>query len=294
MFADRSNLTPQVLETLADLAEKMEQFELAEELYRRTAGSGEFRGKLLLAGFLGRRDRVKDALDICEPLWTSIREVEVLGVTCINILFGSSDHPRTPEPAQINRVVGWFERAIAPAANQQRPSSLLFIGLGNLHEKQGRYSEAQKLYLVAAEGDPNGIAYNNLAWLVSQKDGKFKEALDYANRAVARKPDQPDFLDTRGMIYLAAGNRELALNDLQRAVANDPLSPSKHYHLAQAFLANSDKEKARQSLETAKSKRVYAKRIGCFRATELSEFSQRIRIALTGRSGSPLKHDTCF
>ena len=254
VFADRSNSNPQVLEVLADLAEKMERFELAEGLYRRIAGSGDARGKLLLAAFLGRRDRVKDALDICEPLWTSIRDVEVLGVTCINILFGSSDHPRTPEPAQINRVVGWFDRAIALAPNQQRPNSWLLIGLGNLYEKQGRYSEAQKLYLVAAEGDPNGIAYNNLAWLASQKDGKFKEALDYANRAVARKPDQPDFLDTRGMIYLAAGNRELALDDLQKAVANDPLSPSKHYHLAQAFLANSDKEKARQSLETAKSK----------------------------------------
>ena len=156
--------------------------------------------------------------------------------------------------SQINRVVGWFDRAIALASKQQRPNPWLLIGLGNLHEKQGRYSEAEKLYLVAAEGDPNGIAYNNLAWLVSQKDGKFKEALDYANRAIARKPDQPDFLDTRGMIYLAAGNRELALDDLQRAVANDPLSPSKHYHLAQAFLANSDKEKARQSLETAKAK----------------------------------------
>ena len=157
-----------------------------------------------MAAFLGRRDRVKDALDICEPLWTNVREVEVLGVTCINILFGSNDHPRTPEPAQINRVVGWFDQAIAQAPNQQRPNTWLFIGLGNLREKQGRYSEAQKLYLLAAEGDPNGISYNNLAWLAALKDGKVKEALEYANRAIALKPDQPDFLDTRGMIYLVS------------------------------------------------------------------------------------------
>ena len=289
VFADRSNSNPQVLEVLADLAEKMERFELAEGLYRRIAGSGDARGKLLLAAFLGRRDRVKDALDICEPLWTSLREVEVLGVACINILFGSSDHPRTPEPAQINRVVGWFDRAIALAPKQQRPNSWLLIGLGNLHEKQGRYSEAQKLYLVVAEGDPNGIAYNNLAWLASQKDGKFKEALDYANRAVARKPDQPDFLDTRGMIYLAAGNRELALDDLQKAVANDPLSPSKHYHLAQAFLANSDKEKARQSLETAKSKGFTPSVLDVLEQPSYPEFPQRIRIALTDKSGPQLQ-----
>ena len=102
--------------------------------------------------------------------------------------------------------------------------------------------------------DPNGISYNNLAWLAALKDHKFKEALDYANRAIALKPDQPDFLDTRGMVYLAAGERQLALDDLQRAVAYDPLSASKHYHLAQAFLDNNDKEKAKRSLETAKAK----------------------------------------
>jgi tetratricopeptide (TPR) repeat protein len=254
MFANRPNVTPQALEVLADLAERMEQLELAEALYRRASRPGDARRNILLAAFLGRRDHVKEALDICEPLWTTIREVEVLGVTCINILFGSSDHPRTPEPAQVNRVDRWFDHAIAQTSNQQRPNTWLFIGLGNLREKQGRYSEAQELYLRAANIDPNGISYNNLAWLAALKDRKFKEALDYANRAIALKPDQPDFLDTRGMVYLAAGERQLALDDLQRAVAYDPSSPSKHYHLAQALLDNNDKEKAKQSLETAKAK----------------------------------------
>jgi tetratricopeptide (TPR) repeat protein len=256
VYANRPSTTSQALEALADLAERMERFELSEALYRRrVAGLADARGKILLAAFLGRRDHVKNALDVCEPLWTSIREVEVLGITCINILFGSNDHPRTPEPAQIDRVVAWFDQAIAAQVrSQQRPNTWLFIGLGNLREKQGSYSEAKRLYLLAADGDHNGISYNNLAWLAALKDGKVDEALKYANRAIAIKPDQPDFLDTRGMIYLAAGKRELALDDLQKAVASDPLSPFKQYHLAQAFLAANNKEKARESLETAKAK----------------------------------------
>ena len=40
VFADRPNSLPQVLDVLADLAERMEQFELAEELFRRAVGSG--------------------------------------------------------------------------------------------------------------------------------------------------------------------------------------------------------------------------------------------------------------
>ena len=130
-------------------------------------------GKLPLAAFLGRRrSSVKEALEICEPLWTDVREVEAVGITCVKVLFGSDDHPRTPEPAQINRVAGWFDQAIAQAKSQQRPNPWLFIGFGNLREKQGNYSEAEKLYLLATEGDPNGISLNNLAWLAALKDGK--------------------------------------------------------------------------------------------------------------------------
>ena len=36
-FVDRPNLAPQALGTLADLAEKMKQIALAEQLYRRLA-----------------------------------------------------------------------------------------------------------------------------------------------------------------------------------------------------------------------------------------------------------------
>ena len=99
-----------------------------------------------------------------------------------------------------------------------------------------------------------GSRYNNLAWLAALKDGKIKEALGYAKKATDRKPNQPDFLDTRGVIYLADGQLKLALDDLKKAVDIDPSSPSKEFHLAQAFLANNDKVKAKQSLKTAKAK----------------------------------------
>lgn len=80
-----------------------------------------------------------------------------------------------------------------------------------------------------------------------------KEALNYANRAIALRSDHPDFLDTRGMVYLVDAQPELALADFQRAVAIDPSSPSKRFHLAQAYLASGDKERARQSLDAAKA-----------------------------------------
>ena len=45
---------------------------LGRSYARRSTGQGS------LAAFLGRRGRVKDALDICEPLWANTRDLEVV------------------------------------------------------------------------------------------------------------------------------------------------------------------------------------------------------------------------
>jgi tetratricopeptide (TPR) repeat protein len=257
-FADRPNLEPQVLGTLASLAENLKQVPLAERLYRRQATlAGTARSKLLLAAFLGRHDHATEGLSICEPLWMSVQEVSAVGGTCIDILFGSNGNSRTPDPAQTDRVAGWFEQAIAREKSQRRSTPGLLTGLGNLRERQGQIPAAEELYYRAVQEDGrDGVSLNNLAWLTAfNKDKKrVKEALVYANRAIALKPDDPDFLDTRGIVYLINAQPALAVEDLQKAVAINPSSPTKHFHLAQAYLANNDKERARQSLDAAKAK----------------------------------------
>ena len=255
-FARRPNLIPAVFGALANMAEKLKQLQLAEQLYRQQATlAGTPQNQVLLAAFLARHDRLKQGLDLCEPLWKSGRDVEALAITSIELLFGSEDNAHTPEPAEIKRVADWIDEAIARTQIQRRQSPLLFIALGNLRERQGVYPEAERMYHLATQaGDPNGVSSNNLAWLAALKDKRYKEALKYANQAIDRKPDQPDFLDTRGMIYLLDGKPKLGLDDLLRAVAIDPSSPAKLFHLTQAYLANDDIEKAKHTLETARAK----------------------------------------
>ena len=187
-FAKRPDVGVQVLGTLADLAEKLKQMPLAEQLYRRLAKMiGTSRGKLVFAAFLGRNNRVKEGLDICEPLWTSSPEVAVVGAACIVILFGSDGNARTPDPAQLERVVGWYEQAIARSKSEKRPNPGLFTGLGNLRERQGRIPEAEDSYHLAVQEDASdAVSLNNLGWLAAfNKDKKrSKDALDYANRAI--------------------------------------------------------------------------------------------------------------
>ena len=55
------------------------------------------------------------------------------------------------------------------------------------------------------------------------------EGLIDAENAVARAPEDPDILDTRGQIYLALGRLDEAFVDLNKAIALSFQSPSTYY-----------------------------------------------------------------
>ncbi|MGO9469895.1 MAG: tetratricopeptide repeat protein [Isosphaeraceae bacterium] len=253
-FANRPNLTPGAHGKLAEMAEQVGRFELAEKLYRGLVNRWPDlpQGKMALIAFLGRRGRVKDALDLCEPLWKAARDPEVVARLSFGVLFAVSNSkaPNSKDPAQVSRVANWLEQAVA----KNPKSTTMLLGLGNLREQQQRYPDAEDLYKRAiASGDRGGVSHNNLAWLLALKDRNGTAALEYINQAIGLKGRMPDFLDTRGIIYLTAGDKQRAIQDLEAAVAGDP-APDKLFHLAQAYLEIHDKEKAKQNLEKAKSK----------------------------------------
>ena len=76
-FANRPDLTPAAHAKLAEMAEALGRFELAEKLYQGIVSRWPDlpQGKMALVAFLGRRGRVKDALDLCEPLWKHSRNL---------------------------------------------------------------------------------------------------------------------------------------------------------------------------------------------------------------------------
>ena len=71
-FVSNPKLHPDAIAAIGDLAEKMKQIPLAEQLFRRVADlPNTIRGKLRLAAFLGRQDRITEGLKICELLWNT-------------------------------------------------------------------------------------------------------------------------------------------------------------------------------------------------------------------------------
>ena len=108
--AKRPDLAPIAVRTLADLAEKLGRFDIAEPLYRRYAALPNPRdGAIVQALFLGRHGQVKDALDLCEPLWANPENVETVAAACVEVITSSND---APDQVQVDRVAGWLEQAI--------------------------------------------------------------------------------------------------------------------------------------------------------------------------------------
>ena len=254
-FASRPSLTTADRLRLAEAAERLGLLDAAETVYRRIAAEPPADNQFALVGFLARHGRLKDAVNLCETLWANADLREKVAAACAAIL---SDPATPPDRIQLQRVIGWIERA-----RLEKPQSMTYLlCLGNLNERLGDYRKAEEMYRTAIKvNDREGFASNNLAWLIVLQGGQGSEALTLINSAIRAKeaaiPNKeaaiPEFLDTRGMIYLKAGEKERAIDDLKKALKDAP-SPPKYFHLAQAYLQLNDNEKARQALKDGKTR----------------------------------------
>jgi cellulose synthase operon protein C len=259
--AARPGLAPLALKPLAELAERLGRVDIAEQLYRRYEALPNVRdGKIVRAKFLGRQGQIKEALDLCEPLWADPRDVEVAAAACISVVTSAK---ALSDPEQLERVTSRLKQAI----KQRTDSTFLLVGLGNCLEQQKRYDEAKTIYQSVinrgnrdAGASPNttrwlASSYNNLAWLLAIKDDQGKDALADVDNAIKLAGALPSYLDTRGVIYLSLKQTQDAIKDLRSAVDVDP-SPAKLFHLAQAYLQANDKERAKYYWKDARAKRL--------------------------------------
>lgn len=96
----------------------------------------------------------------------------------------------------------------------------VLVELSNVHLATGRSEEAVSALRSALEHRPDlPLAMNNLAYVLSEGEGPFDEAIVLAERAVEADSENVAFLDTLGWALHRAGRDEEALLALQRAVA---------------------------------------------------------------------------
>ncbi len=162
---------------------------------------------------------------------------------------------------QTNRTdeaIQTYESALA--AKKDDPNLHLLLGM--LYEKVGRNPDAIAAYEAVLRIDPKqGVAMNNLAWLLSQGEVKdprvLDRALQLAQSAKEILPTSPSVADTLGWVMLQKNIPSAAISLFREALEGyeegNPLRGLIRYHLAQAYQRNGDVDRARSELETALS-----------------------------------------
>jgi tetratricopeptide (TPR) repeat protein len=126
--------------------------------------------------------------------------------------------------------------------NQAGPHMLL----GTIYDMQKQFDMSEKHYRAALEINPQfAPAANNLAYLLSSRDGDIDEALAFARIAKEKLPDDPSVMDTLGWIYYKKGLYGNAVQEFSDSLEKLPENATVHYHLGAALFKKG--EKARQN-----------------------------------------------
>lgn len=116
----------------------------------------------------------------------------------------------------------------------------------------GRRPEARQAYEQTLNLDPgNGVALNNLAFLIAEGGGDLDQALTFAQRAKQVLPNLLEVSDTLGWIYLKKNLSDNAIQIFADLVKKEPNHSTYRYHLGMALSQKGDKPRALKELEQA-------------------------------------------
>jgi tetratricopeptide (TPR) repeat protein len=165
-------------------------------------------------------------------------EIADLGANLCGVLLGIGLGPVLPSRRTARSVVAVAViGATALAVHSYR--NLRHVNRGLLYTRQGDLPKALVEYRLALhDGLDSPSFYNELAWIeVESGTGDARAAVDYAARALAATPRNPDVLDTYGWALHHAGRSREALPLLERAFAGKPRMFCIHYHLGEVYAA---------------------------------------------------------
>jgi len=177
----------------------------------------------------------------------------------VHILVGTEDTPRGLEGvyrriAEVSLRKGDVKTSLAATTKMTaiHATGPNLTNLAVLLEMDGQKDSAAKAYKAALLANPNnGVALNNLAFLMSENGGDLDEALAYAKQGEVLLKGASEAADTVGWIYLKKGNTDIAITKFAQAFRVSPANKSYRDHLSQAFAKTSNGSPAVEALQEA-------------------------------------------
>ncbi len=218
--------------------------------------------------------------------------------------------------AQANDLVGRYRKSLDDyqLLSRQFPDSALgYFGQGLILTKLTEYSKAARSFERVLELDPEdhealinlaildyyqgdyekGIARIDSALKISDDArayntlnqihielGNYPVALNAINKALDRSPEEPYFLNNRGLTYLLMDSLDLGITDINRSIVNDPENMWAFRNKGIYFLKTQDVAQAIRYLEEAESSGIFVGDI-YFYLGEAYRLSNQLEIACT-------------
>ncbi|HWB18896.1 MAG TPA: tetratricopeptide repeat protein, partial [Phycisphaerales bacterium] len=128
----------------------------------------------------------------------------------------------------MSKAVDMEKRAIAkfPATDVQGRTTMQLETAKYLLILQ-RFDQSAAMYEEALKSDTRQPdALNNLAYILAENLNRASDAVPYADRALALRPDDPDFLDTAGWVYYKAGKLDQGREYLEQSLGKRDSVPT--------------------------------------------------------------------
>lgn len=139
------------------------------------------------------------------------------------------------------QLLSWLEKNPKDVRVREKLAEL-YVATNQVAQVMAQCREILKLQ------PDNIVALNNLAWYLLKDNPK--EALSYAERAVALSPEAAPILDTLAVAQLRNNNVSEARKNIDRALEKDPKSADIRFHEARIRAAEGDTKGAMVTLDS--------------------------------------------
>ena len=198
-----------------------------------------------LALFLIENDETDVAVERCIEQLEENPTAETATLLCRILVYGASDDKT------IARVEPLLEQSLR---NNPDDTSLLFAA-GNLKLKLGDSGKAIDLLTRVTKIQPGHyLAWNNLAAIVAEVDGREDEAMSKIDQAIRHAAyTMPTLLDTKAVVLMHQDRHRDAVQLLKDRVlqSRSAADPRYHFHLAMALTRIDRLEEASEALADA-------------------------------------------
>lgn len=151
------------------------------------------------------------------------------------------------EKASLQADNGDLQGAVATysSALEKLPADIaLLMGRGIAYARSGDSTSAEKDFAGARVKATEPVIFNNMCWSKATAGVALDSALTDCNAALAKAPEVPGYLDSRGLVFLRLGRLDEAIADYDRALSKSPNMPSSLFGRAVAWARKGDRTRS--------------------------------------------------